>query len=123
MGDDTVAKLARSLGRYQAMVVGGLCFIILFAITIMGVMLYLSFTLGSQSQRLENIATETHNVLCAQFTKEVVANRDARALLRGSPQGLLDRRGNIVIEASLIQRGIDQRQDTIDAMKGAGLTC
>src|SRR6186713_399044 len=120
MGEDTIAKLARSLARYQALVVGGLCFIVVLAITIMGVMLYLSFSLGNQSARLEAVADETHNALCALYNKEIVAQRDA---LPYRKTGLLDDRGNVVISAELIQRGIDQRKDTIDALKGSGLTC
>lgn len=123
MPDDAVSKLAKSLGRYQALVVGGLCFIVALAITVMGVLLFMSFSLGRQAARLESIAVQTHNVQCATLNQNIVANREARRLLRDSPTGLLDRRGNIVIEASLIRRGIDQRQDTIDAMKGAGLSC
>jgi len=123
MGDNDTSSLARSLGRYQAMVVGGLCFIILFAISIMGVMLYLSFSVGAQSARLEAIASQTHNTLCALYNQNTTANREARKLLVDSPAGLVDNRGNVLIDATLIQRGIDQRADTVRAMHSAGLTC
>lgn len=123
MGDDAVAKLAKSLGRYQALVVGGLAFIVTLAITVMAILLFLSFSLGHQAAKLEAVAQETHSSLCALYLKEVVANRENRRLLNESPAGLLDPRGNVIIAADLIQRGIDQRQDTIDALKGAGLSC
>lgn len=120
MGEDTTAKLARSLARYQALVVGGLCFIVVLAITIMGVMLYLSFSLGNQSAKLEGVAEETHDALCALYQKEITAQRES---LPYRNTGLLDARGNVVISAELIQRGIAQRKDTIEALKGSGLTC
>jgi len=120
MGDDAVAKLSRTLGHYQALVVGGLAFLVLFAVTMMGVMLFLSFRVGAQAEKLEGVALETHNVLCALYAKEVRANVDAAPFRK---TGLLDERGNVVIEASLIQRGIDQRKETITAMDAAGLTC
>ena len=120
MGDDTVAKLSRKLGRYSALVVGGLAFIVLFAVTMMGVMVFLAFSVGHQSAKLEDVAEETHNALCALYTKEVIANREARPYLS---TGLLDEHGNIVISAKLIRRGYEQRQDTIEALKGSGLTC
>ena len=68
-------------------------------------------------------ARQTHAALCAIQHKELVANQQAREILKDSPAGLRDRRGNIVIEAALLQRGIDQRQDTIDALRNAGLDC
>lgn len=120
---DSNKQLSDSLGRYQAYVVGGLAFIVLFAISIMGVMLYLAFAQGNQAAKLEAVARETHGSICALYSQNVVANREARLILKDSPTGLLDRNGNVVIDATLIQRGIDQRQDTIDALKGAGLTC
>ncbi len=120
MGDDAVAKLSRSLGRYQALVVGGLAFIVLFAVTMMGVMLFLAFRVGGQAENLEDVARETHSALCALYTKEIVAQRDA---LPYRKTGLLDDDGKVVISAALIQRGIDQRKETIDALKGSGLLC
>lgn len=123
MGDDTVAKLARSLGRYQSIVVGGLAFLVVFAVTMMGIMLWQATTIGRSSAQIEHVADESHDVLCALYLQNVRQNQDAYALLKESPAGLLDARGNIVIAADLIQRGIDGRKDTIDAMKEAGLTC
>ena len=115
MPDDAVARLARSLGRYQAIVVGGLAFIVALTITVMGVLLYLSFSLGQQSARLEAVATETHNVLCAQYGQLLEQQRGARRLLREnhlSPEVAL-----------VIQRNSAIRDDAIKAMKGAGLSC
>ena len=120
MGEDATAKLARSLGRYQALVVGGLAFIVALAITLIGVMVFLAFNLGHQSAKLEDVAEETHTALCALYQKEVVAQREAIPFRK---TGLLDARGNVIISAELIQRGIDQRKDTIDALKGSGLSC
>ena len=120
MGEDTVAKLAKSLARYQAFVVAGLAFLVALAITVMGVLLYLSFSLGNQSARLEAVADETHNALCALYNKEIVAQRDS---LPYRKTGLTDDRGNVIISAELIERGIQQRKDTLDALKGSGLSC
>lgn len=123
MSDNTTARLAQSLARYQALVVAGLAFIVLFAISMMGVMLYQSFAIGRQSAKLEEIADETHDSLCALYLKEVRARKNTLEILKESPLGLTDRNGNIVIEASLLQSSIDQQQETINALKGAGLTC
>ncbi len=120
---DSTEQLTTSLGRYQAYVVGGLAFIVLFAISMMGVMLYLAFAQGHQAAKLEAVARETHGSICALYQQNVVANREARSVLEESPRGLLNTHGDVIIDATLIQRGIDQRQDTIDALRGAGLTC
>ena len=120
MGDDTTAKLARSLARYQALVVGGLAFVVALAITVMGILLYLSFSLGSQSERLESVAAETHNALCALYQQNVVAQRESFPYRK---TGLLDESGRVIISAELIERGIAQRESTIEALKGSGLTC
>lgn len=115
--------IEKSLSRYQNLVAFGLAFIVVFAVSVVGILLFLTFRVGQQAERLEGVAIQTHDVQCALFLAERRQNEDARRLLKESPLGLLDRHDNIIIEASLIQRGIDQRQITIDAVRGAGLEC
>lgn len=85
MGDDTVARLARSLARYQALVVAGLCFIVVLAVTIMGIMLYLSFSLGAQREKLASVAVETHTALCALRNDMEVRRTASIKLLKEHP--------------------------------------
>jgi hypothetical protein len=84
--DETVARLAKSLGRYQAAVVGGLAFIVVFAITVMGIMLWQSYRLGQEAEKVQHVATTTRGALCA-LRQDVKTRRDANLkLLRDHPE-------------------------------------
>lgn len=106
-----------SFGRYQSLVVGGLAFIVVFAVTVMGIMLWQAYRMGQQAERIEHVAVTTHNALCTLRADLVERNTAARAFLRDNPAGFAG------IPGSTIQSSIDARQATLDALAAGGLRC
>lgn len=122
MGQDTT-KLEQSLSRYQSIVVAGLAFIVVFAVTMMGVMLWQSYRLGEQAQALKQVATTTHDALCASLNARIAEKNASEEFLKEHPDGLRDRDGSVLIPSVFIERDIDNQKRTIDAYAAGGLTC
>jgi hypothetical protein len=118
--DDAVAKLSRSLNRYQAIVVGGVAFVVVFAVTVMGVMLWQSFRLGQEAAKVENVAVTTHDALCA-FTGDLKTRYTANVkLLRDHPEDPIRAFGLEFPRATLVNSTTGQKA-TLDSLKG--LSC
>lgn len=104
-------------GRYQALVVGGLAFIVVFAISVMGILLWQAYSIGQQAQKVEQLAVTTHGALCT-FREDLQRRHDnAVDFLEDNPGGF----GGIT--ASTLQTSIDNQKATLDALAAGGLTC
>lgn len=123
MSQDSIDRMAARMANLQWIVVAALAFVMFTALLMMLLTMWNTYRLGQQSTDLRAVAVETHDALCALYNKEVTAVDEAEALLKDSPAGLLDDSGRVIIAANLIQRGIDQRAETISALKLAGLDC
>lgn len=109
--------LESSFARYQALVVGGLAFIVVFAITVMGIMLWQAFRMGQQAEKVEHVAVSTHRALCT-FRDDVQRRHDnAEEFLKENPGGFSG------IPASTLQASIDAQKATLDALAAGGLQC
>jgi hypothetical protein len=109
--------LEASFAKYQALVVGGLAFIVVFAITVMGIMLWQSYRMGETAEKVENIAVTTHNSLCA-LQEDVQIRHDNNVLfLESNPQGIPG------ITPAMIQEAIDGYASTLNALAAGGLSC
>jgi lipopolysaccharide export LptBFGC system permease protein LptF len=106
-----------SLGRYQSLVVGGLAFIVVFAVTVMGVMLWQAYRMGQTAEKVENIAVTTHSSLCALQDDIQIRHDNNVIFLESNPRGIPG------ITPAMIQESIDGYQSTLDALAAGGLKC
>lgn len=121
---EKLTRLERSLERYQGLVVGGLAFILVFAVSMAGVMLWQAYKLGAQSHEVEDIALTTHSALCA-FRVDLQNRHDAGVVfLKQHPFGLVSgRTGEVLITSGQLQSSLDSQQAALDALAKGGLNC
>src|SRR6187551_2663297 len=112
-----MTRMENSLARYQGLVAGGFAFLVVFAVTMMGVMLWQSFRMGQQAEQLKVVATSTHDSLCALKHDLVVRHNSNVILLRDHPEDPIQAYGLSIPRATIIQNETSQ-EATIDALKG-----
>jgi len=121
---DASTALERSLARYQGFVTFGLCFIVVFAVTVSAVMLWSAYRIGQQSERLNNIALTTHNSLCALRNDMKTRYDDGVKFLADNPSGLLSPSNHeIIIPAALLQANVQNQKAALAALAAGGLQC
>lgn len=59
------AEIDRKLAVLTAWVAAGLCFILVFSISVMGLMVWQAVRLSGNAAQLRTVANETHDSLCA----------------------------------------------------------
>ena len=109
--------IEKALGKYQNLVVGGLAFIVVFAVTVMGIMLWQAYRLGQTAQKVEHVAITTHSALCALRADLQIRHDNGVAYLKANPNGFPG------LPSATIQQSVDAQQDTLDALMAGGLTC
>ena len=118
-----ITRVESTLAKYQSLVTAGLAFIVVFTVSMVGVMLFQSYRMGQQSEQIKAVAVSTHSALCALRNARLAEQASSKKFLKEHPNGLTDRYGSILISAAQIQGSIDSQQTVIDALKGGGLTC
>jgi hypothetical protein len=115
--DDTAVALSKSLQRYQAIVVGGLAFVVMFALTVMGALIFLAFSVGHQAAEVRNVAVTTHTSLCALRHDLAVRLQGNDKLLRDHPEDPIRAYGLEIPRATIIQSR-DGQKATLTTLKG-----
>lgn len=123
MPEESLKRIESQLRWLQYVTAGAVGLSLLIVTIVMLFTMWNTYRLGGQAAEIRAVTVETHDVLCALYNREVQANIDAEKILKDSPKGLLTEDGTVAISAALIQRGIDQRTETIQAMRLAGLDC
>ena len=103
------------LASLTAWVAAGLCFILVFAISVMGVMVWQAVRVSQNAEELKTVATETHDSLCA-FKADLDKRHTAgEQFLKQNPDGIPG------ISAVQIQQSLNNQQDTLNSL--ATLDC
>lgn len=98
-----MSEADRKLSSLQTWVTAGMCFIIVFAVTVMAVMVW-------QAVRLSNVANESHAALCA-FKNDIERRHEAAVrFVKENPDGIPG------ISRAQIDQSLDTQQDTLDAL-------
>lgn len=111
------SEVERKLGSLQAWVAGGLCFIVVFAVSIMGLMVWQSYRVGENARDLRAVATETHGALCAYKGDLTRRYGDGVKYLKDHPDGLVAH-GEVLITAAQIKRSLDAQEATLKSLRG-----
>jgi hypothetical protein len=98
-------------------VTAGLCFIVVFAISVMGILAWQAFRVGSNARQLREVATETHGALCALKHDQQSRHDAGVEYLHDHPRGVIAH-GEVVISAAQIQKSLDGQESTIAALRG-----
>jgi cytochrome c-type biogenesis protein CcmH/NrfG len=100
-------EVDRRLATLSAWVTAGICFLIVFAISVMGVLVWQAQKTGQQAKALEKVATETHDSLCAlksDLQKRYVAGTK---FLKENPKGIPG------ISAAQIKQSLSNQESTL----------
>lgn len=104
-------EIDRKLAVLTAWVAAGLCFILVFAISVMGLMVWQAARLSQNAQGLEEVATETHESLCA-FKMDLERRYETGIKFLGdNPDGIPG------ISAEQIQNSLTNQKATLSALE------
>ena len=105
-----VALLEKKLGNLQSWVIGGVCFILAFALTFTAWGAYQAHKLSDNRSELAVVATTTHTALCS-LRSDLQRRVDAsKAFLKEHPEGIPG------ISSAEIQRSTDSQEQTVKAL-------
>jgi hypothetical protein len=107
--------LEEKLATLSAWVTAGICFFLVLVVSIIGVLLWQSVRVTNTAQSLREVATETHESLCALKLDLSVRYTSGREFLRDNPDGIPG------ISATQIQQSLANQKSTLDAL--APLDC
>jgi hypothetical protein len=113
----STAEIDKKLAVLSAYVVGGLAFLLVFAVTVMGWAMWQSSRLSANAAELRVVATETHDSLCAFKSDLRERYVQGQKYLRENPAGLIDSRGQVIISREQIVAQQTSRKDTLDSLR------
>lgn len=108
-------KLERKLGSLQAWVSGGLAFIVVFSITVTGLMFWQAYRLGQQAAEVKQVAVTTHDALCAFKLDLQRRYNDNRKLLRDHPEDPV-RAFGLEIPRATLESSVANQKATLEAL-------
>lgn len=114
-------QVERRLSVLQSWVTFGLAFILLFSISVMGIMVWQSYRLGANANELRGVATETHSSLCAFKTDLQTRHENSVKYLQDHPSGLVAH-GEVLISPAQIQQSLDAQSATLSSLSGLDCT-
>lgn len=115
-------KLSVALARYQTYTIAGLAFILTFAVTVMGLLLWEATRIGANGQNLRMLAVQNHDTFCALRANEQRLHDASVKYLKDNPQGLVIG-DQVIVAPGDIRKDIAQRQSTLNAFDRGGLQC
>lgn len=112
-----VSEVEQKLGSLQAWVTAAIVGAVVFALTVMGFMVWQSYRVGENAQQLRAVAAETHESLCA-LKLDIKTRYDSGVkYLKDHPRGLTAH-GEVAIPAAQIQQSLDNQNATLKALEG-----
>lgn len=107
----------RRLNTLQTLATAALLFLVVFVVSMTALMVYVARESGENASELRQVATETHGALCTLRADVAQEQAGAIRFLKQNPEGApaLD------LSAADIQRSINDRNDTLEAL--GGLKC
>jgi hypothetical protein len=114
-------EMQHRLNALTAWVVVGLGFILVFALTVMLILMWLVFSTANTSRDVRTTATESHVALCA--LKSDVRSRHASGLAyqKAHPEGLVRTDGVVLISPAQLRQSLESQRATLAAL--ATLDC
>ena len=109
------SEVEKKLGILQTWVTASVVGVIVFAMTVMGFMVWQSYRVGANGQQLRQVATDTHSSLCALKIDLQRRYDDGVKYLNDHPNGLTSH-GEVVITAAQIQQSLDGQASTLRAL-------
>lgn len=108
-------EIENRLDSLTGWVTAGLCFIVVFAISVMGLMFWFALQSSHQAGDIQGIATETHTALCA-FKQDLEVRHAANLqILREHPEDPVSV-FNLVIPRATLRSSVDSQKQTLDSL-------
>lgn len=112
MNSEVLGVLERQLHSFQSRITFGLAFIVIFSLTMMGVVVFLAYQQGSAARHVQTEVQQLHGAVCA-LRADVTQRRNTSVnFLERNPEGIPG------LPASEIQTSIDNYNRTISALSG-----
>jgi hypothetical protein len=105
------SEVDRKLATLTAWLTAGICFLIVFSISVMGVLVWQSMRVGQTASDLEGVATETHDALCAFKTDLQKRYAAGTKFLKENPEGIPG------ISAAQIKQSLSNQESTLDSLE------
>lgn len=117
MTDVASSQVETKIVSLQAWVTAGLCFIVVFAVSIMGIMVWTAVRVGENARDLAAVAEETHDALCAFKVDLTKRWQGGVAFVKENPSGLRDARGEIIISRDQLDTSNANQRAALDALR------
>lgn len=113
-----ISQVEVKLAALQSWVVGGLAFILVFAVTVIALMLWQANNAATTSIEVKHNAEVTMQALCSLKIDIRRRRNVALEFLKEHPQGLTSKvTGEVLISAQQLQQGISNQNSTLEALK------
>lgn len=113
----TTEVVEAKLGSLTSWVTAGLVFIVVFSISISGVLLWYARDNAAQARDIAAVTKDTHSALCA-FKLDLIKRHNAsRDFADEHPEGLLSDSGKVLISPEQIQASLDAQEGTIASLR------
>lgn len=96
--------------------IAGTIVLVLIAI-FMTVVLILALRVQEAAATVEAQAQQSHDAICAVLHNTTASIRRTTAFLADNPRGLVDRNGDVVISASMIEAGLEDDRALADSIR------
>jgi hypothetical protein len=108
-------EVEQRLGTLTSWVTAGLAFILVFTISVMGIMVWQSYRLGENANQLKSVATETHGALCA-LKFDLNKRYDSNVKILREHPGDPVRVFGLTIPRDQLQSSVDSQKSTLNAL-------
>ena len=109
-------QAADRLATLSTLVVAGLAFILVFAVTSMAMLAWLAFTVSGNTHQIQENANANTTALCA-LRRDIRLRRDGSVrYLADHPDGLTDKYGTVLISKAQLEKSIRDQTATLNAL-------
>lgn len=109
------SQVAQRLNVLTGWITATIVFAVVFAISVMGIMVWQAYRVGDNASQLRDVATETHGALCALKLDLQARHDNGVKYLEDHPSGVTAH-GEIVIPAAQIQKSLDAQAATLKSL-------
>lgn len=109
------SQIEQKLSILQGWVTAGLSFILIFAISVMGIMVWQAYRVGSNARQLHEVATETHGALCAYKADLNNRHSTGEQYLKDHQNGVVSH-GEVLITAAQIKQSLASQASALDSL-------
>lgn len=111
-------NVERRLSLLTAWMVGTIVALMVFVISVMGIVWYQAYRTGQSASDLKALTAQTHGALCTLKADQQRRYDSGNQYLEEHPQGLVSSHGEVIISAALLRQSINAQAATLKALQG-----